>query len=86
MGNAAVAPDRVAAASNARPTRALLPPWLLAATADLRAILGGMRSLPKAVQIVLHSSEQETLVHLGREDTFIQLNLAHDLVVQVLNL
>jgi hypothetical protein len=81
-----MAPDRVAAASNARSSGPLLPPRLLATAADLRAILGGMRSLPETVQIVLHSGEQEALIDLGREDTFTQLDLADYLVVQILNL
>jgi hypothetical protein len=63
-----------------------LPPGLLAATADLRAILGGMRSLSETVQIVLHGGEQEALIDLGGEDTLTQLDLTDYLVVQILNL
>jgi len=86
VSNAAVAPDRVAAASYPCPTRALLPPGLLAATADLRAILGGVRSLSETVQIVLHSGEQEALIDLSGKDTLTQFDLADYLVVQILNL
>jgi hypothetical protein len=86
VSNATVAPDRVTAASDACPTRAFLPPGLLAATADLRAILGGMCSLPKTVEVVLHGSEQEALIDLSGKDTLTQLDLADYLVVQILNL
>jgi hypothetical protein len=45
-----------------------------------------MCSLPRTVQIVLHSSEQEALIDLGGKDTLTQLDLADYLVVQILNL
>ena len=86
MGNTAMAPDRVSATSDTCPTSTLLPPGLLASSAHLRAILRSMRSLPETVEVVLHRSEKETLIHLCCENTFVELDLADDLIVQILDL
>src|SRR5262245_45296986 len=78
-----VTPNRVARTSHAGTTGSLLPPGFFPAPAHLRSILGGMSSLPQAIQVMLDRCKQQTLVDSGGKYVILELQLLDYFVVEI---
>jgi hypothetical protein len=86
MRDAAVTPNRVAAASNPCPAGSFLLPRFLATTTDSTPILSGMGALSQTVQIMFYRREEQALIDFRSKDTVIELNLADHLILEIFDL
>src|SRR6185503_7583966 len=79
---AALAPQRVADLADARAAGALLPPRLLAAAADRRAVLRRVRTAPLGRVLLHDGAPNQVVLHAPAEHLIVQLQRADLLVLR----